>query len=336
MKYFSLLFCALLPLFAQTQTNNNTSNQAQTMPYEREQSYASPNDTSLPEWVREMYSPDPNLLKVEELYKAYYKKNAFVKNAHTQYFKRWTKVYRKFTQKDGTVRPPSKDAFDKDWANLEALRLTQKNTAQSTAQNRTQNAGQNATTAWGSANWTGIGPFDFDKEAAGRSHAPGAAHVYTLEKAPSNPDILYCGTANAGVWKTTDRGLTWACLTWNMPINYCNAVEIHPTDPNIVFFGANGRLYKSTNGGTSWTTIGDANFNAVAQDIVEIAYKPGDVNTLYIGSDKGFYRSTDGGANFVKILTPRTSKGYFSELEFKPDDANTLYVVQSGVNDLYT
>ncbi len=294
------------------------------MPYEREQSYASPNDTSLPDWVREMYSPDPNLLKVEELYKAYYKKNAFVKNEHTQYFKRWTKVYRKFTQKDGKVRPPSKEAFDKSWASLEALRLTQKNTAKRT------------TTAWGTANWAGIGPFDFDKDAAGRSHAPGAAHVYTLEKSSSNPDILYCGTANAGIWKTTDRGLNWTCLTLSMPINYCNAVEIHPTDPNIALFGANGRVYKTTDGGTTWATIGDTDFNAVSHDIHEIAYKPGDVNTLYIGSDKGFFRSTDGGANFIKIISPRTSKGYFSELEFKTDDANTLYVIQSGVNDLYT
>ena len=130
--------------------------------------------------------------------------------------------------------------------------------------------------------------------------------------------------------------MTWTCLTLNLPINYCNAVEIHPTDPTIALFGANGRVYKTTNGGTSWTVIGDAAFNAVSHDVREIAYKPGDVNTLYIGSDKGFYRSTDGGANFTKVLTPRTSKGYFSELEFKPDDANTLYVVQSGVNDLYT
>ncbi|MEY4927602.1 MAG: hypothetical protein RI894_2038 [Bacteroidota bacterium] len=299
-----------------------------TMPYEREQSYASPNDTSLPEWVREMYAPDPNLLKVEQLYKEYYKKNPFVKNSHTQYFKRWTKVYRKFTQKDGTVRPPSKDAFDKDWAALEDLRLTQKKSA---SQQRNTN-----TTTWGAANWIGIGPFDFDKDAAGRSHAPGAAHVYTLEKAPSNPDILYCGTANAGVWKTIDRGLTWTCLTLNMPINYCNAVEIHPTDPNIALFGANGRVYKTTNGGTSWTAIGDAAFNSVSHEVLEIAYKPGDVNTLYIGSDKGFFRSTDGGANFTKIIATRTSAGYFSELEFKPNDANTLYVVYSGVADLYT
>ncbi len=311
-------------LFVSTSTFAQADNA--TMPYEREQSYASPNDVSLPEWVREMYSPDPNLLKVEELYKAYYKKNPFVKNSHTQYFKRWTKVCRKFTQEDGKVRPPSKTDFDKEWANLEALRTAQNN----------QNTSQKSTTAWGAANWVGIGPFDFDKGAVGRSHAPGAAHVYTVEKSPSNPDILYCGTANAGVWKTTDRGLNWSCLTLNLPINYCNAIEIHPTDPNIALFGANGRVYKTTNGGASWTVIGDASFNSVAHSVLEIAYKPGDINTLYIGSDKGFFRSTDGGANFTKIITPRTTDGRFTELEFKPDDANTLYVVQSAVNDLYT
>ena len=171
--FFSVL-CAS-SLVAQTQPTP-AYDAAQAMPYEREQSYAAPNDASLPDWVREMYAPDPNLLKVEALYKAYYQKNVFVKNEHTQYFKRWTKVYRKFTQKDGTVRPPAKATFDKDWATLATLRLTQKNAQQ-----------QRTATAWGAANWVGIGPFGFDKDAAGHSHAPGAAHVYTVEKAPSNP-----------------------------------------------------------------------------------------------------------------------------------------------------
>ena len=52
--------------------------------------------------------------------------------------------------------------------------------------------------------WECVGPWDFDKDAASRSYAPGAAHVYTVEQSVSNPNILYAGTATAGAWKTID------------------------------------------------------------------------------------------------------------------------------------
>ena len=36
-----------------------------------------------------MYKTNPNQAKVESLYKDYYNKNEFIKNKHTQYYKRW-------------------------------------------------------------------------------------------------------------------------------------------------------------------------------------------------------------------------------------------------------
>ena len=52
--------------------------------------------------------------------------------------------------------------------------------------------------------WTCIGPYDFDIDAASRSYAPGAAHVYTVEQSVSNTSVMYAGTATAGLWKSID------------------------------------------------------------------------------------------------------------------------------------
>ena len=57
-------------------------------------------------------------------------------------------------------------------------------------------------TSKSSNQWECIGPWDFDKDAASRSYAPGAAHIYTVEQSLSNPNILYAGSATAGAWKT--------------------------------------------------------------------------------------------------------------------------------------
>jgi hypothetical protein len=304
--------------------NIEAQNQDSQVNFERESSYGSPDDESLPMWVRKMYTADPNVQEVMKLYKEYYKTNEFVKTQHTQYYKRWIRHVGQFIDDKGFIRPPSKEDKDRDENNF------LQNKAKATKQLQTRGS-------MGAADWQGIGPFDFDKDAAGTSHAPGAAHVYTLEKAPSNPDILYCGTASAGVWKTTNRGESWTNVTKNLPINYCNAVEIHPTDPNIVWIGANNSIYKTTDGGTNWAIIGDASFKALSHDIDDIALQPNNPNVLFVASNKGFYRSADGGNTFTRIIhSNSSSKSYFSEIEFKPNDANIVYVVQSAVNDKYT
>ena len=44
---------------------------------------------ALPGWVRSMYTDDPDPGAVQAAYDAYYATHPFVKNSHTQYFKRW-------------------------------------------------------------------------------------------------------------------------------------------------------------------------------------------------------------------------------------------------------
>jgi hypothetical protein len=288
--------------------------------YTKESKYGSPNDPSLPDWAKMMYSADPNVGEVVKAYESYYKTNPFVKNEHTQYYKRWLRNTKEVVDQKGFIRPPSK--AEKDKMDNERLRARQE-----------QSGNRSMAIA---PNWRPIGPFDFDKDAAGRSHAPGAAHVYTIEKAASNPDILYCGTANAGIYKTINRGLNWIYASSTLPVNHCNALEIHPTDPNTVWIGGNSRVYQTTNGGTSWAQMGDAAFNTLSHSIDDIALKPGTTNILFVASNKGLYRSVDGGANFVRLLSPKGNDSYFGEIEFKPNDPNTIYALLNEVNGVYT
>jgi hypothetical protein len=304
--------------------NITAQNEDSPIGYERESAYGSPDDVTLPMWVRKMYSADPNVPEVAKMYKEYYKTNKFVKTQHTQYYKRWIRHVGQFVDEKGFIRPPSKEAQERNNTDF----LDRKEKAVKQFETRSTS---------GVADWQSIGPFDFDKDAAGTSHAPGAAHVYTLEKAPSRPDILYCGTASAGVWKTTDRGANWVNVTKNLPFGYCNALEIHPTDHNTVWIGANNGIYKTTDGGLNWTIIGDASFKALSHGIDDLVLQPNNPSVLFVASDKGFYRSADGGNTFTRIIQSNSSsKSYFSEIEFKPNDANTVYVVQSAVNDKYT
>jgi len=257
-----------------------------------------------PDWVRLMYSVDADPGAVQAAYDAYYATHPYVKNAHTQYFKRWKREL----GHDLVPRDPAQRA--EYAANVHAYLNASADLLASRA-----------------ANWSCIGPTDWDHGAVDKSYACGAAHVYTVEQAASNGNIIYAGTANAGVWKSTDKGLNWMNLTKNMLVGEVLSVEIDPTDPNTAWFGAAGKLYKTTNGGATWSQAGDATFNALNHSIRDIALLPGNNQKLFVCSDQGLYRSDNGGTSFTQV-----QPGTWQEIEFKPNDVDTVYAVKQVSN----
>ncbi|MCH7782858.1 hypothetical protein IID62_07290, partial [candidate division KSB1 bacterium] len=117
--------------------------------------------------------------------------------------------------------------------------------------------------------------------------------------APSDPNIVWIGSGEAntsrstywgdGVYKSTDAGMTWT----NMGLpesHHIGRVVIHPTNPDIVYVAALGHLYseneerglyKTTNGGRTWTKSLAVMDNGKHIGVVEIVMDPDDPNTLY-------------------------------------------------------
>ena len=108
-----------------------------------------------------------------------------------------------------------------------------------------------------------------------------AIPVFCLTIDPHNPDVIWVGTQNSrGIFKSTDGGKTWVEKTTGIVekegISF-RGITVHPKDPNIVFVAAEissfawtpdhtertgkefdltkGVVYKTTNGGESWTAI---------------------------------------------------------------------------------
>jgi hypothetical protein len=280
--------------------------------YNRESGYGNGTDSNLPAWAKEMYKPNPNLFLVKSLYESYYQTNSFVKNQHTQYYKRWVHTIQNMVDENGVVQYPNRQQLDDD--NNQYLQQIQ---------TRQSSFGPGSV-------WKCIGPFDFDKDANGRSHAPGSAHVYTIEKSMSNPNFLVAGTANAGVYKTNDKGLNWVPITENLLIGECIAIEIQFNNTDVIYAGGNGRIYKTTDGGANWAETGDAAFNSNFHKVYSIVMVPGQEQKLFASTNFGLYGTLDGGATWNQLVACPGTGEYFGDIELHPTDNNIIYAIYNA------
>jgi len=128
-----------------------------------------------------------------------------------------------------------------------------------------------------------------------------------LAVAPSNPNVVYASYVNhpgnlIGFWRTTDGGASWQSrLISPSPSEfsgfgwYFGRVWIHPTNPDVVYFG-DVDMWKSTDGGAHWFWISGSmhvDHHAWYQD-------PTNPNFMVNGNDGGIFISYNGGSSWQK------------------------------------
>ncbi len=113
-----------------------------------------------------------------------------------------------------------------------------------------------------------------------------------LQIAASDSKIIYCSRSNT-LYRTINQGTNWSTIS--VPDNGdITSITIHPTNSNIVWLTKSGynaaqKVYKSINGGNTWTNISGALPNIPINCMV---YEKGSNDALYIGTDIGvFYRN---------------------------------------------
>ncbi len=73
---------------------------------------------------------------------------------------------------------------------------------------------------------------------------------------PKDPDVIYAGLANAGVYKSIDGGLSWQPSHRGLDSTEIYSLVIDPTNPNRLYAGTNAGTYQTTDGGLLWKKVG--------------------------------------------------------------------------------
>jgi PKD repeat protein len=148
---------------------------------------------------------------------------------------------------------------------------------------------------------------------------------------PTNANIMYLATGDndagdtfsIGILKSTDGGNTWSPtgLTWT--VNQSRRIAkilINPNNTQVIVAATSAGIFRTTNGGTSWTQITGANHN-----FKDMEQKPGDFNTLYAAGTR-LFRSTDGGATWTQITAGLPASNTVSRLAIGVTAADPAYV----------
>jgi photosystem II stability/assembly factor-like uncharacterized protein len=278
----------------------------------------------LPEFIKMMYQPNANFYAIEAAFERYEKAektkknhqkapenqdNEEVEDIYEVYFQRWKRAYRPYVKDDGSIVLPAISAYKR--------KIREENLI---------NQKQAGARSLSSANWTNVGPketFWLKNDDAAQNPCPWQVNIYSFDISKSNPNILFACAETGGVYKTTDKGLNWTACGSNS-FNFggsSEAVEIHPTNPDIVYVAVGAFLWRTIDGGVNWMDVA----SCTATGVHDIAILPSDPNVILVAADNGFFRSADGGTTWNAVY----SQGCY-DIEINPGNDSHVFILKAN------
>jgi photosystem II stability/assembly factor-like uncharacterized protein len=182
-------------------------------------------------------------------------------------------------------------------------------------------------------------------------------HIARIRIHPRNPDVVYAAVlghlfgpnAERGVYRSTDGGASWKRVLFVDEATGAVDLAMDPANPRVLYAGlwrvrrtpyslesggAGSGLWKSTDGGDSWTDLSrNSGLPRAPLGIVGVAVSPTDPDNVYAiveAAAGGVFRSKDGGKTWKRTsseheLTQRA--WYYSRIYADPADAESVYVV---------
>ncbi|HUJ31029.1 MAG TPA: hypothetical protein VLY23_07090 [Candidatus Acidoferrum sp.] len=176
--------------------------------------------------------------------------------------------------------------------------------------------------------WRSIGPAVF------------GGRVTDVSGIPGNPDILYVAHSSAGLFKSTNGGITFESVFNDGNTLSIGAVAISPDNADVVYVGTGegtarnsasfgDGIYKTMDGGRTWKRLGLFNSERFSRIVVDPQH-PETVFAAAMGhefgpsSERGLYRSTDRGTTWKQVLYINETTGA-GDVTLDPTNPNIIY-----------
>ena len=189
--------------------------------------------------------------------------------------------------------------------------------------------------------WSLVGP----TSVSGGKNGIGRVNRITFH--PTSASTFYVSSAGGGLWRTTNSGAGWTCLTNGLPnintsgmvINYNNTNQMYllTGDGESLNGGAYGQfnygkysigVLKTMDGGQTWFQTGLSFDETDKVKAYKIVIHPTNPNIIMVATNNGLYRTTDGGNNWTLATGVSTFEVW--DIEFKPGSPSTVFTASKS------
>lgn len=125
----------------------------------------------------------------------------------------------------------------------------------------------------------------------------GTTDVYGMAIHPENPDTLFAATTGGGIYRSVDGATSWVEVNEGLTDAHVEEMAFDPADPNILYAATMRELFKSTDGGLSWSALFEED-RFVAEDtymhtllVIRVPATPEAM--IFIGSPRGGFRRAE-------------------------------------------
>jgi hypothetical protein len=159
-------------------------------------------------------------------------------------------------------------------------------------------------------------------------NSPGQGRIHAVAVDQKDNNIIYVGTASGGIWKSTNAGTTFLPMFDEFPQIGVSGIAIDPKNSKVIYITTGDRdhsdttcigVFKSIDGGATWTITGKTVTSGTASDIY---VSPTDSNMVWVATSQGVFRSLNAGESWTKTL-----EGNIKDIKIKPTDPKVVYAV---------
>ncbi|MDG2371823.1 MAG: thrombospondin type 3 repeat-containing protein [Flavobacteriaceae bacterium] len=277
-----------------------------------------------PEWVQILYGDDPNIDKLEFLFKKFYSKNKYIKNQNTQNYKFLFRAINKNLYHINSKGKVEKTDINKNYQSKKPFSSIKKNLKNDF---NFTSIGPNKVTAHGNGmGWDGNGSEVTNYQV----------NIYSLYVF-SNKTKMFCVTESGGIYVSSNGGDAWSNVTpFGKPSGHGGSSYITTTaneNDNIIYYSSGKYLFKSEDFGNNWAVVD------LEAQIYKIEYVD---DKLYFAGAAGLFslknNAWDGGSPSISSITNEIYAGQIFDFEVVVSTGKiylTKYNTSTKISEFY-